>query len=88
LTGIAQVIFERKTPPFRSVLATSSTKKEMVQAGWTVIIADVVGMRFCTGPLLTADIETETFSATITEFKEAFVQNRSTDLTVMNLHSH
>jgi hypothetical protein len=80
------MIFERKTAPCRSVLATCSTKKEMVQASWTVIIPNVVGMRFCTGPLLTADIETETSSATIAEFKEMGIHDCTANLTVMELH--
>ncbi len=80
------MILQRKTAPFRSVLATSSAKKEMVQASRTVIIPNVVGMRLCTSPLLTADIETETSSATIAEFKEMRVQSRTANLTVMELH--
>jgi hypothetical protein len=86
-TFFTNMIYERKTASYRSVLATSSAKKEMVQASWTVIIPNVVGMRFCTGALLTADIETETSSATIAEFKEVRVQSRTTNLTVMELHS-
>jgi hypothetical protein len=80
------MVFERKTAPYRSVLATFSAKKEMVQASRTVIIPNVVGMRFCTGPLLTAEIETETFSATVAEFKEMRVQSRTADLTVVSFH--
>jgi len=80
------MVFERETASYRSVLATSSTKKEIVQASWTVIIPNVIGMRFCTRPLLAADIETETFSAAIAEFKEMRVQCRTANLTVMELH--
>jgi hypothetical protein len=36
---------------------------------------------------LTADIETETSSATIAEFKEMRVQSRTANLTVMELHT-
>jgi hypothetical protein len=43
-------------------------------------------MGFCTGPLLTADIETEIFSATMAEFKEVLIQDRTADFTVMSLH--
>ena len=70
----------------RLVLATSSAKKEMVQASWTVIIANVARMGLCTAPLLTAEIETETSSATVAEFKEMRVQSRTADFTVMELH--
>ncbi len=85
-TFFTQMILQRKTASYRPVLATSSAKKEMVQAGRTVIIPNVVGMRFCASPLLTADIETETSSATIAEFKEMRVQSRTANLTVMELH--
>jgi hypothetical protein len=81
------MIYEGKTASSRPVLATCSAKKEMVQASWTVIIPNVVGMGFCTSLLLTADIETETFSATIAEFKEMRVQSRTANLTVMELHT-
>jgi hypothetical protein len=80
------MIYERKAASSRFVLPTLSAEKEMVQASRTVIIANVVGMRFCTGPLLTADIKTETSSATIAEFKEMRVQSRTADLTVLELH--
>jgi len=85
-TFFTQMILQRKTASSRPVLATSPAKKEMVQAGRTVIIPNVVGMRFCASPLLTADIETETSSATIAEFKEMRVQSRTANLTVMELH--
>jgi hypothetical protein len=43
-------------------------------------------MGFCTGPLLATDIETEIFSATMAEFKEVLIQDRTADFTVMILH--
>jgi hypothetical protein len=46
----------------------------------------MVRMGFCTGPLLATDIETEIFSATMAEFKEVLIQDRTADFTVMELH--
>jgi hypothetical protein len=47
----------------------------------------MVRMGFCTGPLLATDIETDTSSAAMAEFKEVLIQDRSADFTVMNLHT-
>jgi hypothetical protein len=46
----------------------------------------MIRMGFCTGPLLATDIETEIFSATMAEFKEVLIQDRTADFTVMELH--
>ena len=81
------MIYERKTASPRFVLPTFFAKKEMVQASCTVIIPDVVRMGFCTGPLLTADIETEILSATMAKFKEVLIQDRTADFTMMSLHT-
>ena len=83
-----QMILQRKTASSRPVLATSSAEKEVVQASWTVIGPNMVRVGFCTGPLLTADIETDTFSAAMAEFKEVLIQDCTADFTVMDLHTH
>jgi hypothetical protein len=43
-------------------------------------------MGFCTSSLLTVDIETESFSATLAKLKEVLIQDRTADFTVMSLH--
>ena len=80
------MVLQRKTAPSRPVLPTPSAKEEIVQAYLTVIISNMVGMGFSTGSLLTADIETEIFSATMAKFKEVLIENRTADFTVMKLH--
>jgi len=80
------MILQRKTASSRPVFATPTAKEEILQACLTVIIPNMVGMGFCTGPLLTADIETEISSATMAEFKEVLIQDRTADFTVMELH--
>jgi len=44
-------------------------------------------MGFSTSPAFPCEIETEIFPALLTEFKEVFVESRSADLTVMDLHT-
>jgi hypothetical protein len=85
-TFFTNMVYKRKTTSSRFVLPAFSAKKEMVQASRTVIIPNVIGMGSCTGPFLTAHVETETFSAAVTEFKETGVQGRTADLTGMELH--
>jgi hypothetical protein len=46
----------------------------------------MIGMGFGTSPLFTRDIETEIFSATMTEFKEVRIQDSPADFTVPSLH--
>jgi hypothetical protein len=46
----------------------------------------MIGMRLCTGSFLTADIETEIFSATMAKFKKVLIEDRTADFTVMELH--
>jgi hypothetical protein len=67
-------------------LATLSAKEEIVEASRTIIIPNVMGMRFCTGSSFSCEIKAEIFSALLTEFKKVLVQNVSTNLTVMRLH--
>lgn len=47
----------------------------------------MVRMGFCASPLLATDIETEIFSATMAEFEEVSIQDRTADFTVMELHT-
>jgi hypothetical protein len=86
-TFFAEMVFEWKATPSRLVLTTSSTKKEIIQADLTIIITNVVGMGFCARPFLTAEVETERFSASMAEFKEVRVQDSATNLTVTDLHA-
>jgi hypothetical protein len=44
----------------------------------------MTGVRFRTGIFFTGEIETEMFSALLTEFKKVLIQDRPTDLTVTN----
>ena len=46
----------------------------------------MTGVRFRTGIFFTGEIETEMFSALLTEFKKVLIQDRPTDLTIANLH--
>jgi hypothetical protein len=48
----------------------------------------MTGVRFRTGIFFTGEIETEMFSALLTEFKKVLIQDRPTDLTIANLHLH
>jgi hypothetical protein len=48
----------------------------------------MAGVRFCTGLLFSAEIETEILSAFLTGFKKVLIQNRAADLTIMELHLH
>jgi len=48
----------------------------------------MTGMRFCAGIFFSGEIETEIFSALLTEFKKVLIQNPTTDLTITSLHSH
>jgi hypothetical protein len=43
-------------------------------------------VRFRTGIFFTGEIETQIFSALLTEFKKVLIQGCTTDLTVMRLH--
>ena len=87
LAFFTQMILQRKTASSRPILTTSSAKKEIVYASSTVIIPNVVGMGFCTGPLSTTDIETEILSAAMAEFKEVLIQDCTADFTGMELHT-
>ena len=46
----------------------------------------MVGMGFGTSRLFTGKIETEIFSATMTEFKEVRIQDSTANFTMMKLH--
>jgi len=80
------MILEGETASPRPVLATFFAKKEIIQTRWTIIIPNMAGMGFCTGPLLATVIETDTSSATIAEFKGMLIQDRTADFTVLELH--
>ncbi len=47
----------------------------------------MVGMRLSTGLVLPIDIKTEIFPALVAELEEMPIQDDTTDLTVMDLHS-
>ncbi len=70
------------------VLATPSTKKQVIQTSRTIVIPHMTRVRFCTGILFPGEIKTEIFSTLLTEFKKVLIQHRSTDLTVKDLHPH
>jgi len=88
LAFFAEMILEWKATSSCPVLATTSAKKESIQACLTIIMPNMVGMGFCTSHFFSGEIETEIFSASMAEFKEMLVQDRSADLTVTNLHPH
>ena len=44
-------------------------------------------VRFCTGIFFPGEVETETFSALLAEFKKMLVQDCTTDLTKTSLHN-
>jgi len=48
----------------------------------------MIGMRFCAGLFFPGVIETEIFSASITEFKGVLIKNSTANFTVMKLHTH
>jgi len=80
------MVFEAETASSGLMLATTSAKKEIIQASLTIIISNMIRMRFCTGLFFPSGIETEIFSAPMTELKEVFVKNCAADLTVTHLH--
>ena len=46
----------------------------------------MIGMAFGAGLLSSCEIETKILSASMTEFKEVLVQDRTADLTTTDLH--
>ena len=69
------------------VLTTTFTKKEVFQASRAIIIPNMVGMGFCAGLFSSGKIETEIFPALMAEFEKVLIQDRTTNLTVKDLHS-
>ena len=80
------MVLEWKTASCRPVLATISAKKEIIQASLTIITPNMIGMRFRTAHFFSSEIETEIFSASMAEFKEVSIQDRTADFTMMELH--
>jgi len=68
-----EMILQGKATSSCPVLATIFTKKEIVQASWTVIIPNMIRVRFCTGLFVPSEIETEIFSALMAELKKVLV---------------
>ena len=81
------MILKWKASFSRLISTASLTKKEVIQTGRTVIIANVMGMGLGTSLLFSCEIETENLSALMTEFKEVPVQSSATDFAMTNLHS-
>ena len=86
-TFLTEMILESEASSSRPVLTTISAKKQIIQASWTVIIPNMIGMGFCAGMFFPGEIETEIFSALMAELKEVLIQNVSTDLTMIGLHT-
>jgi hypothetical protein len=87
-TFFTEMIQEGKPTSSCSVTATIPAKKQIIQASRTIIITDMIRMRFCTGLFFSNRFETEIFSASVAEFKGVSVQNCAADLTDMGLHLH
>jgi len=85
-TLFTEMIFEGPTTLSRPVLTAVSAKKQILQTSRAIIITDMAGVRFCTGIFFPCEVETETFSTLLAEFKKVPIQNRATDLTKMGLH--
>ena len=81
------MIQKGKASSSRSVLATISAKKQMIQTSRAIIITHMIGMGFCTSLFFSSGIETEILPASIAELKRVSVQNCVADLTVMGLHA-
>jgi hypothetical protein len=76
-----------ETASSRLILTTISAKKEIIQANWTIIIPNMIGMGFCAGLFFPSEIETEIFSASMAEFKGILIQDSSADLTVTDFYN-
>jgi hypothetical protein len=86
LALFTNMILQGKTASSCPILATTFTKKEIVQTSWTIIIPNVIRVGFCTGLFVPSEIETEIFSALMAELKEVLIQSGTADLTVADLH--
>jgi len=80
------MILKAKPTSFCSILATIPAKKEIIQTSLAIIIPNMIGMAFGAGLLSSCEIETKILSASMTEFKEVLVQDRTADLTTTDLH--
>jgi hypothetical protein len=81
------MILEAEVASSCLLLATISAKEEIVEASSTIIIPNVVGMRFCTGSFFSCEIKAEIFSELLTEFKKVLVKNCAADPTVVDFHA-
>jgi len=86
-TTVTEMILQAEATSSCPVLTALSAKEKIVEASRTIIIPNVVGMRFCTGSSFSCEIKAEIFSALLTEFKKVLVQNCATDITMTNLHT-